>query len=109
MTGQREEQVFAVGRGDDLEGALSSAGETSPLTDGDRVVIRYIDKEPSRPEFYTISETVDDQLNGYLLLGSPLGQALTQASPGDEFTFKAGETERSALFVSVETAAAQAA
>lgn len=94
---------------DELEGALSSADPTPRLAEGDRVVIRYIDKEPSRPEFYTMSNTADDPLNGYLQLSSPLGLALAQAAPGDEFTFKAGETERSVLFVSAESATAVAA
>jgi len=34
----------------------------------------------------------DDLMNGYLLLSSPLGQALSQGSPGDELNFLAGDT-----------------
>ena len=79
------------------------------LREGDRVIIRYLDVEPSRPEFYTISHTHDDRINGYLLVTSPLGQALAAASPGDELTFFEAEKERAVLFVSMETASAQAA
>jgi transcription elongation GreA/GreB family factor len=45
----------------------------------------------------------------YLMLSSPLGQALSQGSPGDELTYQAGEKERGVLFVSLETVSAQAA
>ncbi|KJC45292.1 hypothetical protein UP06_14790 [Bradyrhizobium sp. LTSP857] len=79
------------------------------LAPGDRVVIRYLDVEPSRPEFLTISDIADDPINGYLMLSSPLGQALSQSSPGDELTYQAGERERGVLFVSLETVSAQAA
>jgi transcription elongation GreA/GreB family factor len=79
------------------------------LVDGDRVIVRYLDIEPSRPEFYTLSDATDDPMNGYLLLSSPLGQALAQAAPGDELSFEVGGEERSVLFVSLETAPAQAA
>jgi len=79
------------------------------LAVGDRVIVRYLDVEPSRPEFYTLSDTADDPINGYLLLSSPLGQALAHASPGDELSFDAGGKERSVLFVSLEAASAQAA
>ncbi|WP_210421598.1 hypothetical protein, partial [Bradyrhizobium japonicum] len=45
----------------------------------------------------------------HLMLSSPLGQALSQGSPGDELTYQAGEKERGVLFVSLETVSAQAA
>ena len=41
-----------------------------------------------------MSDIADDPMNGYLLLSSPLGQALSQGSPGDELSFRAGERER---------------
>lgn len=79
------------------------------LGDGDRVAIRYLDIEPSRPEFYTVSRTTDDRINGYLLVSSLLGQALAQGGPGDELTFFEEGKERSVLFISLEVASAQAA
>jgi transcription elongation GreA/GreB family factor len=79
------------------------------LVPGDRVVIRYLDVEPSRPEFLVISDIADDPMNGYLLLSSPLGQALSQGAPGDELSFQTGDKERAVLFVSLETVSAQAA
>jgi hypothetical protein len=48
-------------------------------------------------------------MNGYLLLSSPLGQALSPGSPGDELSFQDGDRERAVLFVSLETVSAQAA
>jgi transcription elongation GreA/GreB family factor len=56
-----------------------------------------------------VSDIADDPINGYLMLSSPLGQALSQGSPGDELTYQAGEKERGVLFVSLETVSAQAA
>jgi transcription elongation GreA/GreB family factor len=56
-----------------------------------------------------MSDIADDPMNGYLLLSSPLGQALSHGSPGDELSFQAGARERSVLFVSLEALSAQAA
>jgi transcription elongation GreA/GreB family factor len=90
----------------ELEPASNDAEPEYRLVPDDRVVIRYLDVEPSRPEFLTVSDISDDPINGYLLLSSPLGQALLQNSPGDEFTFLAGERERGVLFVSLEAVSA---
>jgi len=93
----------------DLDTASNDAEEDYRLVAGDRVVIRYLDAEPSRPEFFAMSDIADDPMNGYLLLSSPLGQALSDGSPGDELSFQAGARERSVLFVSLEALSAQAA
>jgi hypothetical protein len=90
-----------------LPGEQETAGAEEPeshLHEGDRVIIRYLDVEPSRPEFYTISFTQDDRINGYLLATSPLGNAIAAGSPGDELTFLEAGKERAFLFVSLETA-----
>jgi transcription elongation GreA/GreB family factor/very-short-patch-repair endonuclease len=93
-----------------FEGHAEQEGEVqSSLQEGDRVVIRYLDIEPSRPEFFVLSTTLDDRINGYLLLTSPLGLALAGGSPGDELTVLEDGRERAFLFVSLETAAAKAA
>jgi very-short-patch-repair endonuclease len=93
----------------ELDDTISAAEVDVQLGEGDRVTIRYLDLEPSRPEFYTMSNTTDDRINGYLLASSPLGRALAQGSPGDELTFLEESRERSVLFVSLETTSAQAA
>jgi hypothetical protein len=93
----------------DLDAASNDAEAEYRLVTGDRVVIQYLDVEPSRPELFTMSDITDDLMNGYLLLTSPLGKALSRGSPGDELSFQAGERERSVLFVSLETVSAQAA
>jgi very-short-patch-repair endonuclease len=93
----------------ELDPASNDAEPDYRLVPGDRVVIRYLDVEPSRPEFLTVSDITDDPINGYLLLSSPLGLALSQGSPGDELSFQDGEKERGILFVSLETVSAQAA
>jgi transcription elongation GreA/GreB family factor/very-short-patch-repair endonuclease len=79
------------------------------LAVGDRVMIRYIDDERAPPESYILSDKYDDPRNGVLSLLSPLGRALSEAAPGDEFTVRDGDRERTALFVAVERESAQAA
>lgn len=106
---QVDETISVAALRDELDPTSNDAEPEYRLAPGDRVVIRYLDVEPSRPEFLTISDIADDPINGYLLLSSPLGQALSQGSPGDELTFQAGEKERGVLFVSLETVSAQAA
>ena len=93
----------------ELNPASSDTEKEYQLVPGDRVVIRYLDVEPSRPEFLVISDIADDPMNGYLLLSSSLGQALSQGAPGDELSFQTGDKERAVLFVSLETVSAQAA
>lgn len=44
---------------------MNGAEEEYRLVRGDRVIVRYLDVEPSRPEFFTISDTADDPMNGY--------------------------------------------
>jgi very-short-patch-repair endonuclease len=97
-----EESIVIMG--DEL-----SIDDEHHLTPGDRVIIRYLDVEPSRPEFYTVSDKVDDNQNGYLLLSSPLGVALSQGAAGDELSFRVGDKERSVLFVSLERLSVRAA
>jgi transcription elongation GreA/GreB family factor len=88
----------------DLDAASNDSEEDYRLVTGDRVVIRHLDAEPSRRKLFTMSDIADDPMSGYLLLSSPLGQALSRGSPGDELSFQAGDRERSVLFVSLETA-----
>jgi len=108
---------------DDLDAEIASTQKPKPpdlgssweyetemaLSAGDRVVIRYLDDERSRPEFYILSDEVSDPKNGYILLSSPLGRALSEATPGDEFILRVGEIERPVLFVSLERESARAA
>jgi len=79
------------------------------LVVGDRVMIRYIDDEHARPESYILSDKNNDPRNGVLSLLAPLGRALSEAVPGDEFTVRDGDRERTILFVAVERESAQAA
>jgi hypothetical protein len=79
------------------------------LAIGDRVMIRYIDDERARPESYILSDKDNDPKNGVLSLSSPLGRALSEATPGDELTVRDGDRERTILFVAVERETAQAA
>ena len=81
----------------------------SNLSPGDRVVIRHLDVPRSRPEFYVLSEQENDPLNGFLSLSSPLGRALSEVSPGDEFTYQSDGRDRPVLFVNLEREARQVA
>jgi transcription elongation GreA/GreB family factor len=77
------------------------------LRPGDRVVIRYLDDERSRPEFYILTDKVNDPKNGLLSLFAPLARALAEASPDDEFTFALEDgRERTVLFMNLERARA---
>jgi very-short-patch-repair endonuclease len=112
--GFSEHRIDRVESPDPSDGGLAAGRDEisiveTQLTEGDRVVVRYLDVEPSRPEFYTIHYTLDDRVNGYLLATSPLGQALAHGSPGDEVGFEADGRERLVLFVSLETVSAKAA
>ena len=46
----------------DLDAGSSDLEEDYRLVTGDRVVIRYLDAEPSRPEFFTMSDIADDPI-----------------------------------------------
>ncbi len=73
------------------------------LNPGDRVVIRYLDDERSRPEFYVLSDKANDPKNGLLSLSSPLARALAEAAPDDEFTFSLEDGhKRTVLFMNHE-------
>jgi very-short-patch-repair endonuclease len=103
-------EIFSIQTSRPKPGSNARECETeTALASGDRVVIRYIDDERSRPEFYILSEKVSDPKNGHILLSSPLGRALSEATPGDEFILKVGEIERPVLFVSLERESARAA
>jgi len=98
-----------------------SLSETKPVTTipdfdaetrlraGDRIVIRYLDDQKSRPEFYLLTERPSDPLNGVLSLSSPLAVALTEYSPGDEIAARIGDRDRLILFVTLEREPRQAA
>jgi transcription elongation GreA/GreB family factor len=81
------------------KGLKEDAQET--LVAGDRVIIRYIDDERERPESYVCSDKTSDPKNGVLSLSSPLGQALSGATPGDEVTVREGNQERTVLLIEV--------
>ena len=79
------------------------------LSAGDRILIRYLDDPHSRPEFHVLTERASDRLSGFLSLSSPLAAALADASPGDEITFRAGDRDRTVLFMTLEREPRQAA
>ena len=77
------------------------------LSPGDRVVIRYLHDERSRPEFYILTDKANDAKNGLLSLSSPLARALAEAAPDDEFTFSLEDgRKRTVLFMNLERARA---
>jgi very-short-patch-repair endonuclease len=109
---------YSEGRPGDAESSPSevSSETTIPNSDtetrlraGDRIVIRYLDDQKSRSEFYLLTERVSDPLNGVLSLSSPLALALIESSPGDEITARIGDRDRLILFVTLEREPRQAA
>ncbi len=97
-----------LGSGEFENVAAPPAAETA-LAVGDRVVIRYLDDQRSRPEFYILTQRPSDPVNGFLSLSSPLARALSDASPGDEITVRIGDRDRPILFMHFERASREAA
>jgi very-short-patch-repair endonuclease/transcription elongation GreA/GreB family factor len=79
------------------------------LRAGDRIVIRFLDDQKSRPEYYQLTERASDPLNGLLSLSSPLAVALSEASAGDEIAVRIGDRDRNVFFVTLERQPRQAA
>jgi very-short-patch-repair endonuclease/transcription elongation GreA/GreB family factor len=81
----------------------------SRLVPGDRIVMKYLDDPKARPECYVMTNGPSDKVNGLLSLESPLGDALSDASPGDEVMIKLGERERPILYLSLDRESRNAA
>jgi transcription elongation GreA/GreB family factor/very-short-patch-repair endonuclease len=88
---------------------VSEDDPESRLVPGDRIVIKYLDDQKARPECYVITKGPSDKVNGLLSLTSPLTQALSDASPGDEVTIELGDRERPVLYLSLERETQKAA
>jgi very-short-patch-repair endonuclease len=84
--------------------AVSSTdfGSGVRLTVGDRVVIKFVDRDDQRPISYTIDEGPSDEQNGYLGIDSDLARALSRAEPEEEVTAPLGGQERQFIFMSHE-------
>ena len=119
MSQLTEHRVVRVAQEDDASGeeAAGSAGDLSfeakldevvaPDTDaglvvGDRIMIRYLDDPQARQECYILTDKANDPVNGFLTLSSPLAQALSDASPGEEVLLRLNDRDRPVLFMSLD-------
>ncbi len=91
----------AAGTEDNLSTMQAEDNDTA-LAVGDRVIIRYLDDERAKQEFYILTDRASDPLNGLLSLSSPLAIALTEAAPGDEIALRIDDRERNLFYISLE-------
>jgi very-short-patch-repair endonuclease len=94
---------------DDIAVAVQSFASGPPLDVGDRIILKFLDRENAKPEFFEVVEGQSDETNGLLGLSSTLANALSRAEPEDEITVQLeGETRR-LMFVARESAEKEAA
>lgn len=106
---ENEDYPNAADENNEIAKALQSLAPTSPLEVGDRIILRFLDRENAKPEFFEVVEGQSDESNGLLGLSSTLAIALSRAEPEDEITVQLeGETRR-LMFVALESAEKEAA
>jgi very-short-patch-repair endonuclease len=81
----------------------SAMPDSIPLSLGDRVVVRFIDKPDSKPIYFMLTNEQTDQRSGLLNIQSPLAQRLSEIDVGEEFSFEADGNEQRILFVAKQS------
>jgi very-short-patch-repair endonuclease len=84
-------------------------GFGAQLAIGDRVVIKFVDRNDQRPLSYAIGDGLSDEQNGYLGINSELAHALSRAEPEEEVTADLEGQERRFIFMIHEQAVMEAA
>jgi very-short-patch-repair endonuclease len=84
-------------------------GEGVQIAVGDRVVIKFVDRDDQRPLSYAIGEGQSDEQNGYLGINSELARALSRAEPDEEVTVELEGQERRFVFMVHDPAMMEAA
>jgi hypothetical protein len=87
----------------------SDFGPGAQLAVGDRVVIRFVDRQSQHPLSFTIVESKSDEQNGYLDINSDLAKALSRSEPDEEVMLMVEGQERRLLFVAHEPTLREAA
>ncbi|WP_244549230.1 AAA domain-containing protein [Bradyrhizobium canariense] len=87
----------------------ANLGSGAGLAIGDRVVIKFVDRDSQRPLSYAIGEGQSDEQNGYLSINSELARALSRAEPEEEITAELEGQERRFIFMVHEPAVMEAA
>ena len=82
---------------------------TSPLEVGDRIILKFLDRDNAKPEFFQMVEGQSDETNGLLGLSSALAAALSRAEPEDEITIQLNGENRRLMFVALEGVEKEAA
>jgi hypothetical protein len=94
---------------EEMAESLQGVTSESPLEAGDRIILRVLDRENSKPEFFVIVDGQSDEANGLLGLSSTLAIALSRAEPEDEITVRLDGEIRRLMFVALESAEKEAA
>jgi hypothetical protein len=94
---------------DEIAVALQSLAPASPLEVGDRIILKFLDRENAKPQFFEAVDGQSDESNGLLGLSSALAIALSRAEPDDEITVQLEGEVRRLMFVALESAEKEAA
>ena len=103
------EYPSAVEEEDEIAGALQRGDAVSPLEAGDRILLKFLDRENAKPEFFVVVDGQSDEANGFLGLSSTLAIALSRAEPEDEIIVHLDGENRRLMFVALESAEKEAA
>jgi len=106
--GNEEDAGLTDERGETTE-VLQSFAPASPLEVGDRIILKFLDRENAKPEFFEVVEGQSDEANGLLGLTSALAIALSRAEPEDEISVQLDGETRRLMFVALESAEREAA
>jgi hypothetical protein len=94
---------------EEILGASKSEGPANCLEAGDRIILKFLDRENAKPEFFILVDGPSDESNGLLGLSSALAVALSYAEPEDEITIQLEGENRRLMLVALESAGKEAA
>lgn len=106
---QGEDELSVTGEEDEVVRALQGAVSASHLEVGDRIILKFLDRENAKPEFFEVVDGQSDETNGLLGLSSALAIALSRAEPEDEIAVQLDGENRRLMFVALESVKKEAA
>jgi very-short-patch-repair endonuclease len=106
---QSEDESSVTEEKDEVAGTLQSMDSASHLEVGDRIILKFLDRENAKPEFFEVVDGQSDETNGLLGLSSTLAIALSRAEPEDEIAVQLDGENRRLIFVALESVKKEAA
>ena len=106
---ENEDDPSAADEENKIADSLQSVAPARPLEVGDRIILKFLDRENAKPEFFVAVDRQSDESNGLLGLSSALAIALSRAEPEDEITVQLGGEIRRLMFVALESVEEEAA